>query len=406
MIRDYLNMAWVNLRHRQTRSWLTLIGIFIGIAAVVALISLGQGLQHAVTDEFLKLGADKLIITPVSTGIQSSGQTQNDLRERDLRTIQRSRGVYETVGYAVRTAKVNWGKDQVGFYQVIGMSAEPAKRQVIESLYSAKIVQGRNVKQGDNAKAVVGYDLTNPSKLERPLKTGDKILVNNTQFEVVGVYGKIGDPGIDGTIFISDQGFKNTFGDIDKYDTIVAQVQPGADVNLVASNVEQELRRERGLKPGDENFQVQTPQELVDSFAAVFNIIQFVIVGIAAISLAVGGIGIMNTMYTAVLERTKEIGIMKAIGAPNGAVLTIFLLESGILGLIGGALGAAIGLGLAKITEYIGRMVLDTMLLKAWFSWWLVIGALLFAFIIGVLSGILPARQASKQRPVDSLRYE
>jgi putative ABC transport system permease protein len=278
---------------------------------------------------------------------------------------------------------------------------------VLEDFSGGMVIEsGRNIKQGDDTKADIGYDLTNPDKMARPLKIGDKIMVNNTQFEVVGVYKKTGDPGADTGIYISDSGYNNAFGNIDKYDAIIVQVQKGIDVNVMASNIKQDLRRERGLKEGDENFQVQTPQELVDSFAAIFDIVQFVIIGIAAISLVVGGVGIMNTMYTAVLERTKEIGLMKAIGATNNTVMLIFLLESGVLGLIGGALGVAIGLGLAKITEYIGRAVLDTTLLQAWFSWWLVVGALAFAFLIGVASGVLPARQASKQRPVESLRYE
>jgi putative ABC transport system permease protein len=111
-------------------------------------------------------------------------------------------------------------------------------------------------------------------------------------------------------------------------------------------------------------------------------------------------------MYTAVLERTKEIGLMKAIGATNNTIMLIFLIESGLLGLVGGLIGVLFGLGLAYLTAYIGKTVLDTLLLNAWFSWWLVFGALAFAFIVGVCSGVLPARQASKQKPVDSLRYE
>ena len=406
MNKDYLNLAWNSLRHRKVRSWLTLVGIFIGIAAVVALISLGQGLQHAVTDQFLKLGADKIIISPVTQGFQSSIGNENDLRERDLRVVEHATGVYKVVGDTQRSAKVSWGKDQVGFYGIIGADADPSKRQVVESLYNAEIIMGRDVKQGDDAKAVIGYDLTNPDKLTKPMKVGEKILINSTPFEVVGVYNRQGDPGIDTTLFLTTEGFRKSFGNRDRYDGLIAQTQLGADPDVVAENIKQDLRRERGLKVGDENFEVQTPRELIASFLVVFSIVSFVIYGIAGISLIVGGVGIMNTMYTAVLERTKEIGIMKAIGATNGAVLTIFLLESGLLGLMGGAMGVIIGLGLAKITEWIGAVALGSPLLHAWFSWWLVFGALLFSFTVGVASGVFPARQASRQKPVDSLRYE
>jgi putative ABC transport system permease protein len=405
MIQEHLRMAIANLLHRRTRSWLTLIGIFIGIAAVVALVSLGQGLQLALTSEFLQLGADKLQIQPKSVGF-SMDSTKNDLRDRDLRAIDGASGVMHSVGVNMQTAKVEWGKDGIGFFYIIGTTDDPVERKVVTDYWTIKLAQGRDLKQGDSAKAVVGYDLAKPDKLDTPIKIGDKLLVNGARFEVVGTFQQMGDPAVDNGVFVSDDGYQAMFGVEDRYNIVVVQAEPGADIDDVADAVSQELRRERNLDVGDENFEVQTPQELIDSFSEIFNIVQFVIYGIAAISLLVGGIGIMNTMYTAVLERTKEIGIMKAIGATNGTILSIFVLESGLLGLVGGAIGVVFGMGLAKITEYIGRTVLDTLLLQAWFSWWLVLGALLFAFITGVGSGLLPARQASKQQPVVSLRYE
>ena len=123
------------------------------------------------------------------------------------------------------------------------------------------------------------------------------------------------------------------------------------------------------------------------------------------IAIIVGGIGIMNTMYTSVLQRTRDIGIMKAIGAKNSDILLIFLIESGILGLVGGAIGILIGVALSKLVEFASFQSGIT-LFQAYFPWYLIAGALAFSFIVGVLSGILPARQASKLKPVDALRYE
>ena len=124
------------------------------------------------------------------------------------------------------------------------------------------------------------------------------------------------------------------------------------------------------------------------------------------ISLIVGAVGIMNTMYTAVLERTKEIGIMKAVGATNQAIRTIFLIESGLLGLMGGLVGTVLGLLISFATAGIAGQALGTNLVQAYVSWWLVIGALGFSFVVGALAGYLPARQAANMKPVDSLRYE
>ena len=407
MIRDYVKMAASNLLHRRVRSWLTLVGIFIGITAVVALISLGQGLQYALTSEFLALGADKIIVSAKSPiGNAANQDTKNQLRDRDFKVIERTQGVSRTVGYWQRSSKITWSKDEVAYYSVIGAPGDPKDRQVLIDFFTLKLGEGREIKEGDSSKAVIGYELTNPAKLDRPMKIGDKILLNETTFEVVGVYKKMGDPVADSSVYVTDDAVKDLFNIDDQYDALVVQVERSADPEVVAEDLRRALRNERNLKEGDEDFDIQTPRDLIDSFNAIFNIVQFVLIGIAAISLVVGGIGIMNTMYTAVLERTKEIGIMKAIGAPNGAILTIFLIESGMLGLVGGAIGLLFGAGLAKATEYLGKTVLETTLLKAIFPWWLVVGALLFAFITGVGSGILPARRASKQQAVDSLRYE
>jgi len=142
------------------------------------------------------------------------------------------------------------------------------------------------------------------------------------------------------------------------------------------------------------------------SFQNIFGVIQAVLVGIAGISLIVGGIGIMNTMYTAVIERTKEIGTMKAVGARNSHILLIFLFESGLLGLVGGAIGIVIGYGLGKGAQYMATIGLGTDLLRAYFPWYLILGALVFSFLIGTLSGILPALQAAKLKPAEALRRE
>ncbi len=132
--------------------------------------------------------------------------------------------------------------------------------------------------------------------------------------------------------------------------------------------------------------------------------VQVLLVGIAAISLLVGAIGILNTMYTAVLERRREIGIMKAIGARNSDVLYIFLVESGLLGLTGGIIGLLLGVGIAKLIQLIAYLALGESLIQATIPIWLIIGSLTFAFLIGALSGTLPARQASLLHPVDALR--
>ena len=148
------------------------------------------------------------------------------------------------------------------------------------------------------------------------------------------------------------------------------------------------------------------PSDLIESFLNVLLVIQVVFVGIAAISLLVGGIGIMNTMYTSVLERTREIGVMKAIGARNSDVLGLFLIESGLLGLAGGTIGVLIGIAISKSVEVLANTVVGPGTLYAYYPAYLIIGALAFSVIVGMISGVLPARRASKLKPVDALREE
>lgn len=406
MIRDYLKLAVSSLMHRRLRSWLTLIGIFIGIMAVVGLVSLGQGLDYAITAKFLELGGDKIMVTADSPVGNSAGQnTKNQLRDRDFAEVERVRGVAKTVSYWQRTARADYG-DAVGYYAIIGITTDPVDRKVVEDFFTIEIGEGRGFENGDDGKAMIGYDLSDESITVEPLRIGQKVLINGSRFEVIGVYKKMGDPIVDKAIYLSDNAIQEIFDIGETHDAIIVQTEAGEDPEAVAEDIKRALLSSRNLDEGEEDFNIQTPKDLVEQFRQVFNIVNVVIIGIALISLLVGGIGIMNTMYTAVLERTKEIGIMKAIGATNFAIMVIFIVESGLLGLLGGIIGLFAGMGLAKTVEIIGTVVLKTELLKAIFPWWLVVGSLLFAFTLGLLSGILPARQASKQQAVDSLRYE
>ena len=177
-------------------------------------------------------------------------------------------------------------------------------------------------------------------------------------------------------------------------------------LEVIVEDVKKDMREAHDVNEGEEDFSIQTPEQFMESFAVILDIVQIVLIGIAAIALLVGGIGIMNTMYTAVLQRTREIGIMKAIGARNSHIMYLFLVESGLYGFFGGLIGVTLGIGFAKIVELIFVQVVGPAFLVIEIDWILVIGTLIFSFLIGILSGIAPAKRASKLNPVDSLRYE
>ncbi len=403
-MKDHFFLAFSNLRRRGLRSWLTMIGIFIGIAAVVGLISLGQGLQAAINDQFEQLGKDKIIIQSKTMGPPGSAIGNLILTTKDLEIIKNVRGVEDAVGILMKTSVLNF-KDESKIVFAIGI--EPEDISLFSEMQSFKIVDGRDLKEGDGFKAIIGYNNAIEGKIwEKAVGIGSTINIGGIEFKVVGILGKTGDPYSDAGVYVPKETLREVLNVRDEESEIIAKTQDGFNPPDVADSITRKLRQERGEKKEQETFIVQTSEQLLTTFMNIFGIVQAVLVGIAAISLLVGGIGIMNTMYTSVLERTKEIGTMKAVGARNRDIMYIFLFESGLLGLVGGIIGILLGIGLGKFVEYIAINALGTNLLQASINLTLIVGALSFSFFIGTLSGILPALQASRLKPADALRYE
>jgi len=413
MMKDYFLMAISSIRHRSMRSWLTMIGIFVGIAAVVSLISVGQGMQTAIEAQFEDMGVNILLVQPLGAGFLTSGDDNPaQLTEEDEDRVKKTKGVLETAGFVFRSGRIDY-KDDVNFQFISGLpSDDPDKLRLAQKVNVLKIIEGRNLEPGDKFKAVAGYSYTIKDEVfPKVAGPGSKLKINGVGFEIIGILQKTGSPTDDKGLIIpldvaedvleipGEEGNRNR-------DMIVAEISLGMDPEIVAESVHRHLMKFRNLDDGEEDFQVETADQLLGSFNSILAVVQAVLIGIAAISLLVGGIGITNTMYTAVLERTKEIGIMKAIGARNSDVLLIFLIESGTLGLIGGGLGVLIGYGISSmVTVALKSVMLDTYI-QTFFPPWLIFGALGFSFIVGTLSGTLPAIQASKMNPVDALRYE
>jgi len=403
-MKNFFLLAFNNLKRRKVRSWLTMIGIFIGIAAVVALISLGQGLQNYITGEFEKLGTDKIIIQQnVFAPPGSVTSKELLLTDKDLKTVENVRGVEWVIGMLVKIEQIEYKKEKTTGY-LFGI--DPEDTDFLKEVQNLEIQEGRQLKTGDKFKAVIGYNHAYSDIWDNPLKIGNGVIIGGQEFKVIGIYEKIGNPADDSAITIPKEELREITNSGEEESQILAKTMSGFEPSKVAEEIKRKLRSERDEKEGDETFRVQTSEQLLETFSSIFAVVQAVLVGIAAISLLVGGIGIMNTMYTSVLERTREIGTMKAIGAKNSDILSLFLIESGLLGLVGGAIGIAIGVGIAKATEYFAGQALGTNFLQAAFPWYLIIGALAFSFIIGSLSGLLPAMQASRLNPADALRYE
>ena len=381
-----------------------MVGIFIGIATVVGLISLGQGLQTAVTGQFATLSTDKLTIQNAGTGFGPPGSTVIEkLNEHDLKVIEGVKGVEYTIPRLIRIIKVEY--NEVGQFKYIGdIPDDSALADIVYKAGDLEVKEGRLLKPGDSGKVVIGSNIAKKEEFGKAIEVGKKINIQGKDFEVVGILKKGSSFQVNDVVMMLTNDMKNLLDIGDEIDMIIAQVEKPKEIKDVGDRIEKAMRKDRNLDLGEEDFSVQTPLEAVSAVNSVLTSINLVVVGIAMISLIVGGIGIANTMYTSVLERRREIGTMKAIGAKNSDILWIFLIESGLMGLVGGLIGVAIGLGMALSVASSANSYFGLEIITVDISIPLIITAIIFSFSIGVLFGVIPSYQASKLKPVDALR--
>jgi len=395
-----LKYAIGNLLHRKTRSWLTVLSILMGIMAVFALMSFGLGIQAYVEEVGESTGADKLFLQGKGIGAPGT-DTSFSIPKEDVDFLGKIRGVKDIAGLYFQAAAIKFN-DQIKYNWAMGN--EPRDWRFLEQSFGGGIETGRELKQGDISKVVLGYNYQIEDKVfGRAVALGDKVEINDREFEVVGFYSEIGNPSDDANIYLTDEAMELMYPSIkNKYGFVIIQADRDVDPTALAERVEEEYR---GQEEGKEDFYVQTFTDLLETFGSIITVLNSVLLLIALISLIVASVNIMNTMYTSVLERTKEIGVMKAIGARNTSIMKIFIYESGILGLIGGILGVVLGFLVASAAGGAAAAA-GYSSLRPIFPVFLVLGCLLFSFLIGAASGFFPALKASKLKPANALRYE
>jgi putative ABC transport system permease protein len=409
MLRDYFTLSVKNLRHRGIRSWLTLLGIFIGIAAVVSLITLGNGLQAAVGSQF-GVGSTE-IISVQAGGLNAYGPpgsgVVNPLTIQDLKAIGKISSVNRVIRRNLPSGRLEFN-DKAVFGTTMSIPLGSDKKFSYEIMETEAEV-GRLLKDGDRTRVVLGYNFyVDKVGLEKSIKVGDKISLQGEaqvmrDFEVIGITKKTGSFVFDNIVHVNEDVLEDLMGYGDNVDLIAVHVKDEDLMDKTKEDIEKLMRKRRDVKKGEEDFEVSTPQAMMETVNTVLGGVQAFIVLIASISIIVGGIGIVNTMTTSVLERKKEIGIMKAIGATNKDIFMHFFVESGLMGLVGGAVGVLIGMliglaGTAGINSFIGGDI------KMSISFSLIIFSLIGSFLIGSVAGIAPAMQAAKQNPVEALR--
>jgi putative ABC transport system permease protein len=391
---EIVRLAVRNLQRRKLRAVLTMIGIVFGITAIISLVSLAQGLQDSIGNQFGNLGADNVIIT--QKGLRGPPIGSKALTLKDFDLVEGLSDFDLVVPVNMNMGTVEYNKEELDFF----VRSVPGDRfDDWAVLRNWEFLQGRNIGPTSRGEVIIGQAFAE-EQFDKRIYLNSKITIKGKDFKVVGIIKNTGSQADDRFVGISRDDAKDIFSVGNTLSLVVGKVKKGVDIDSVVERVKRKLEKARGT----EDIEVQTAGQLQAQFKTILGVVSIVVIGIAAISLVVGGIGIANSMFTSVLERTKEIGIMKSIGARNSDILKIFLLEAGLIGLIGGGIGVSLGVLLSLGVKF-GASAADIDIAVS-IRLWVLLGAMFFSMFIGVASGIIPAIQASKHNPVEALHYE
>lgn len=400
---DYLKLSLKSIKRRGIRSWLTMLGIFVGIASIVALISLGNALETAVTSQFSDLEPDKLVIKNADVGLSSNeASIIKPLTDHDVKMIEKISGIDEVIPLYLEAGYFEFNNvHTIG--GVAGVPNDKRKANYLYQAYENSVKSGNLLTPGDTGSVVLGNRILSKD-YGKPIRVGSRVTIQGKEFKVKGILDSMNSATKNRIIFMSEKDVKELYNLDGQYNIIDVFVKDKDEIEEISEKIKNEFRKDRGLKKGEEDFTVDSPIKTLKHINTIILLIQIIVVGIASISLIIGGIGIANTMYASILERTKEIGIMKSIGAKNSSILRIFLYEAGLLGLTGGIIGSVMGFLLAYILVFFASINFPNIPFYVVTSTILIAGSIGFSFLVGVISGFLPAYKASKLNPVDALR--
>jgi len=398
--KESIKYSLQGIKKRKGRSALTIFSILIGIVTIFIFISFGYGLYSYVDEISKGSSVDKVLIQ--AKGMAAPGlNTAFALTDDDLKAIERAGGVYETTGAYMKPAEIVKGNEK----KYVFLIGYDPKIPIFFQITGVKIEKGRFLNSGEKDVVLLGNNYMVDGKIfKRGYHINDLIEVQGQKLKIVGFLQAIGNPQDDSQIYITDDFVNDLYPGNNSYGMIVARVDIKS-ISQVVKNIERNLRKERNLEEGKEDFFVQSFDDMIKTYSNALNIVIGFILLIAFISVIVSAINTANTMITSVLERYKEIGIIKSIGARNSEVFKIFLFESSFLGFVAGSLGVLLGWMLSALAGSILKG-LGWGFLQPKFSIWLFVGCITFATLTGAVSGVVPAARASKINPVDALRYE
>ncbi len=399
---ETIGVALAALRANGLRSVLTMLGIIIGVAAVITMVALGSGAQAAIEEQIQALGTDRLSIYPGQSfhrGVASSSRVS--LTTDDAAALAADAPALRAVVPELSSNfQIKYGSRNANI-RVVATTPEYV------TVNNMELVAGRNLGHGDGDArrrvAVLGSAVPEMVDANGEAMIGQELVIRGLRFEVIGLLAEKGGQGFsnpDERILIPLETGQYRVHGSDRLGSITAQVLHPDSITVAMIGIEGVLRREHGIRPGAENdFQIRTGTEFLTTAQEATETFTFLLAGIAAVSLLVGGIGIMNIMLVSVTERTREIGLRKAVGARRSNIMYQFLVEALTLCMLGGVIGVIVGAGGAEA-------------LHRFKDWNTLVSpravALAFAFsaAVGVFFGMWPARRAARLDPIEALRHE
>ena len=403
MYKESFLMAWASLIANKLRSLLTMLGIIIGVAAVIALVSIGNGVKQDIEDSISSLGSNLLVVlpgAPRTPGARSSQGSMKSLKISDYEAIAKLEGVKAASpmtngSYVVIYQNKNWTTSVAG--------ANSNFQDVNNwTMTSGRFFSDKNVQNRERV-AVVGQTVVkNLLTDEDPV--GKEIRVKNIPFRVIGVLKSKGNGTMgndqDDTVLIPYTTSMERVEGIDYLRRVYVVAKDDGGIDRLQADIENLLRVRHNIKDTNlDDFNIQNMKSIMETVAQTTGTFTLFLGAVAAISLVVGGIGIMNIMLVSVTERTREIGVRKALGATYSVIVTQFLIEAVVISLMGGFIGIAFGIGASKVIGMVSGM--STIV-----SVPTIIMSFAFSMAIGLIFGIYPARKAAKLNPIDALHYE
>jgi putative ABC transport system permease protein len=401
MHKDILRYVVENLRNRQLRSWLTILGIIIGIMAIITLIAIGEGLNESINSQLNAFGSQTVIVTPkMNIGLSSAPSRTGILTFNDVQEVKRTPGIDpSSVTYGVGGLMSVQYKDKNSSSRVIGVETATFQHSVLAELM--QIESGRNLKPGDSHVVVIGHNAAD-NMFKEKVNLGYRMTIGGEEFRVVGILkssgGSMGGPP---EFLIPEDDARKLLGGtvgLREVSGIWSKAVEGQSASEVAKILERNLMIKRKVKPDKLDFSIMTVESIQQQVGMITGLLTAFLGGIAAISLVVGAVGVANTMFMSVMERTREIGVLKAIGARRNTIMEIFILEASLIGAIGGFIGLVLAVLISFIINYFGA--------PSEISPQLAVFGFVFAVIIGAISGFFPARRAASLQAVEALRYE